>query len=181
MKGPDWNAWIKSEEKCKSWLDNYIKKNMIKKGGLTSSLYLKKASHNLDFANWLKEKHKKEIPDLFGEERFYDWAINAYYYVFYHSSLALLSLKGYSSKSHYATLCFIIYHYYHKTRHLKKEDIGLMHQSINKEDIEMIAKTKSLRERASYDVSALFEEKLVENAKNNAVYFFNKIKRIAEE
>ena len=53
---------------------------MLRENKLAKELHLRKAKHNLDFANWLKEKHKRELPELFGDERFYDWVINAYYY-----------------------------------------------------------------------------------------------------
>jgi uncharacterized protein (UPF0332 family) len=178
MKKPDWKAWLENEKLCKKWLNFYIKKGMLRLDVLGKELYLKKAKHNLDFANWIKEKHKDEIPKLFGEERFYDWIINAYYYSIYHATLALISVKKLASKSHNATLCAVILFYYHKQKILKEEDIELIKESIDKEDIEIIAKTKDLRERASYDVSANFELILTEKAKNNAVYFLNKVKSI---
>ncbi|RLJ05496.1 MAG: hypothetical protein DRP18_02960 [Candidatus Aenigmatarchaeota archaeon] len=180
MKLLDWRKWTKDKKLCREWLNGYIKKGTLRKIKLSKELYLKKAIHNLDFANWVKEKHNDELPELFGEERFYDWVINAYYYAIYHAALALISAKGYSSKSHNATLCAVIWFYYHQQRKLDEEDIELIKETIDREDIEIITETKDLRERASYDVSVSFEFRLVEKAKNNAVYFINKVKKILE-
>ncbi len=180
MKLPNWRDWVKSKRLCKRWLNDYIKKGVLRKTRLSKELYLKKAKHNLDFANWVKEKHNNELSELFGEERFYDWVINAYYYAIYHAALALISAKGFASKSHNATLCAVIWFYYHQHKKLNEKDIELIKESIDKEDIEIITKTKDLRERASYDVSASFELRLVEKAKNNTVSFINKVKKILE-
>ena len=69
-----------------------------------------------------KKTNENELKELF-DENFYDWTINIYYYAVYHSSLALVSLLSYKSKSHMATLCFIIHHYYHNRNKLKEEHI----------------------------------------------------------
>lgn len=178
MKAPNWEGWLKDENICKTWLDHYIQKGMLRKTRLSPSDYMRKAQHNIDFANWLNEKHKEELPRLFGDEKFYDWVISGYYYAIYHASLALISSKDYTSKSHYATLCLIIWCFHHETKHLDKKDITLLHSTMNKEDIEIIAETKELREKASYGVSGNFELRLVDKSKGNAIYFLNKAREI---
>jgi len=178
MKLPDCNEWIRNSKLCRQWLESYVKRGILKKSNLRSILYLNKSRHNLDFANWIREKHKEEIPRLFGNERFYDWVINAYYYSVYHAALALIAEKGFSSISHNATVCAVIWFYYHQRKVLDKKDIEIIKDSINKEDIDIITKTKDLRERASYDVSSTFESGLSEIARNNAVYFLSKAKTI---
>ena len=52
---------------------------------------LRRTDHNLTFANWIIEKHKDEIPTVFGGDNFYDWVISIYYYAIYHAALALMS------------------------------------------------------------------------------------------
>ncbi len=180
MRAPNWENWLKNKDDCKTWLDYYLKKGMLRKARLSQKDYLHKAQHNIDFANWVDEKHKDELPKLFGEERFYDWVISGYYYAIYHASLALISSKGHTSKSHYATLCAIIWFFHHENKHLDEEDIELLHHTMNKEDIEIIAETKELRERASYGVSGNFESSLVKKSRENAVYFLNKIREILQ-
>ncbi|MDI6738054.1 MAG: hypothetical protein QME12_06090 [Nanoarchaeota archaeon] len=178
MKEPDWKRWVEDKQLCKRALQAYIKRRALRKPLLTADIYFRKARHNLDFANWLKDKHKDEIPMLFGNDRFYDWCISAYYYAIYHAALSLISARSYSSKSHNATLCATIWFYYHQQKHLEKGDIELIGTAVNKGDIRLIAETKSIRERASYDASANFEFVLVERAKRNAVYFLNKVRDI---
>jgi len=156
---------------------------MLRRRSLKPEEYLKKALHNLDFANWVYEKHKTEIKELFGEERFFDWVIVIYYYAIYHAALALIASKGLFSKSHLATLNALILHFYHEKK-IEKEDIEVVVESISKglekEDIETVAETKELRERASYGASYEFEESLVETARKNAIKFIEKVRNILE-
>jgi uncharacterized protein (UPF0332 family) len=175
MKKPNWKIWLKDKKECKSWLDTYIRKKILKKVSDESKLHIKRADHNLIFANWIIEKHKDEIPEVLGEN-FYDWVISIYYYAIYHSALALMSKEGYSSKNHSATLAFLIYHNYHLKKVIKKEDIELIASSLNKEDIEIIGASKELREKACYDVHELFEKRLAEQIREQSVDFANKIK-----
>lgn len=178
MKKPDWKIWLKDKKECKFWLDNYIRKKILKKSSDDSRLHLRRVDHNLTFANWIIDKHKDEIPVVFGADTFYDWVINIYYYGIYHAALALMSKEGFTSKNHSATLCFLIYHHYHLQNALDKEDVELIASSLNREDIEMIGSSKELREKACYDVHELFERKLAENIREQAVDFANKIKSL---
>jgi|SRR3989344_2147646 len=181
MKKPDWKIWIKDKKETEIWLKRYFKKEILKKSVDDSSLYLRRAEHNLSFAGWLIEKHNKEIPEIFGKENFYDWVINIYYYAIYHASLALISREKYESKSHLATLSFLIYYHYHLQNSLNKRDIDLIVSSLNKEDIETLGFSKELREKASYNVHESFERELVINTRKQAIDFINKIKSILEE
>src|SRR3989344_2635130 len=83
MRKPDWKLWLKDKRECKFWLDSYIRKNILKKSANESRLHLKRTDHNLTFANWIIEKHKDEIPEVFGGDNFYDWVISIYYYAIY--------------------------------------------------------------------------------------------------
>src|SRR3989338_8527097 len=174
MKKPDWNLWMEDKKECTLWLENYMKKGMLKKSKDESKLHIKKADHNLNFANWILEKHKDEIPNYFGNDTYYDWVIDIFYYTIYHAALALVSREGYKSKSHSATLCFLIHFHYHKTKSLAREDVELVASSLNKEDIEIVGMSKELREKASYDVHESFEKKLAEQIREQVVNFSNK-------
>ncbi len=180
MKSPDWRVWMKDEKECESWLISYIRKKILRKSKDESQLYLKKTDHNLNFANWVLDKHDDEIPKIFNEN-FYDWVINIYYYAVYHAALALMSKEGYNSKNHSATLCFLIYHHYHLQNAINKEDVEFIASSLEKEDIEIIGDSKELRERASYNIHELFEKKLAEQIHEKAVNFINKIKILLKE
>ena len=180
MRKPNWKQWLKDKKDCKSWLNYYLKKKILRKSTNESKLHLKKTDHNFNFANQVLEKHKDEIPEIFGEETFYDWIVTIYYYAIYHASLALVSKEGYKSKNHSATLCFLMYHHYHLQKSINKEDVELIASSLTKEDIKTIGSSKEIREKACYDVHESFERKLAEYVHEQAVNFVNKIKSLLE-
>jgi len=151
---------------------------ILRKCSDESRLHLKRVDHNLTFANWIIEKHKDEIPEVFGGDNFYDWVISIYYYAIYHAALALMSKEGYTSKNHSATLAFLIYHHYHSQKALDKEDVELIASSLGVEDIEILGVSKELREKACYDVHEHFEKRLAEQNRRQAVDFANKIKML---
>ena len=177
MQSPNWKVWLNDKKECEIWLKRYTNKKVLIKSHDESKLHLKKTEHNLNFANWLFDRHRDSIQEFFGDEKFYDWVVSIYYYAVYHSALALVSNKKHKSISHSASLCFLIYYYYHK-KQLEKEDIEIAANSLNREDIETIGIAKELRERASYNVHEIFEEKLADNARREALNFINKVKAI---
>lgn len=181
MRKPDWKLWLKDKNECKSWLDSYIDKRILKKVSDQSRLHIKRTDHNLTFANWIVDKHQHEIPEVFGDDNFYDWAISIYYYAIYHSALALMSKEGYTSKNHSATLAFLIYHHYHSQKALEKEDVELFASSLDREDIEALGASKELREKACYDVHESFEKRLADQTREQAVDFANKIKLLLKQ
>ena len=177
MKKPDWKIWIEDKKECKLWLNNYIKKKILRKCKDESILHLKKTDHNLNFAGWIFEKHKNKA-EIFEDDRYYDWVINIYYYAIYHAALALLNKEGYNSKNHSATLCFLIYHNYHQQKAFDMEDVELIASSLSKEDIETIGSSKELREKACYDIHESFEQRLAVQIREQAINFINKIKEL---
>ncbi len=81
----------------------FITKKQIKKIDNNLELvksHLKKARHNLEFYK-LNKEHRE----------FNDWLIVILYYSLYHSALALITNKNYSSKNHYATILILIKEY----------------------------------------------------------------------
>ena len=151
---------------------------MLRKDPMKPERYMSKATHNMDFSNWLLKKHKDEIPELFGKETFYDWVITGYYYAIYHSAMALIATKRLSSKSNSATLAAVILHFYHEKK-IEKKDVeiiaGIAQNYIDEKDIETVVDSKSMRERASYGVGYEFDEALVNTAKSNASRFIEKV------
>ncbi|MFH1289828.1 MAG: HEPN domain-containing protein [Nanoarchaeota archaeon] len=165
----NWEKWLEDKEECEDSFKRYLEKGMIKteeeKTNLSKS-HMKKSDGNIGFANYLLE-----------EKKFYDWVIVGCYYAAYHASLALLAIKGYSSKNHYATLCGLIKLYYDKD--LDKEDIELVAKaSIEKEEISYFAEAKEKRETASYGVSEEFNKNEAISLKEKTINFVNKARRI---
>lgn len=162
------------KQECEEAFEEYLKEGIIKKEeeeeNLTKS-HIKKVDYNLDFIN-----------SLLKQKKFYDWVIVGCYYAIYHSSLALLSTKGYSSKNHLATLCALIYLYYKKNEdNLDKGDIELIAKSsIDKEEVTYFVEAKNKRETASYGVSGEFDKNEAEKLKIKTILFANKVKQILE-
>ena len=183
MKKPDWTAWVEDKKECLKWNRLYLKKGMLRRGSLKPRNYLKKSLHNLDFANWIYDKHKYEIKDFFEGESFFDWVIVIYYYAVYHGALALLASKNLSSKSHMATLNALILNFYHENE-IEKKDVEVVADSISKslekEDIKIFAGSKDLRERVSYGAGYNFEESLVKSSKKDVISFIEKVRSILE-
>ena len=95
-----WEIWLKSEERREKDFQRYLNSKKIKKETEIKELvqgHINKADHNLKFVRSTLEL-----------KEFNDWAIVSAYYAIYHASLALCSLKGYSTKDHYATLLILI-------------------------------------------------------------------------
>lgn len=173
-----WEKWIENKEECKQAFEEYLKEGTIKqeeeKEDLTKS-HKKKSDYNLDFIN-----------NLLNKKKFYDWVIVGCYYAIYHASLALLSVKGYSSKNHLATLCALIHFYYEEPedeeeKKLNKEDIELVAKiSLDKEKVVYFVEAKNKRETASYGVSEEFSKNEAEKLKVKTIIFVNKVKEILE-
>ncbi len=115
---------------------------------------------------------------LLKNNKFFDWAIIGLYYSVYHAGLALLSNRGFSSKNHNATLCFLIKNF----SEFSKEEIELIDDlQIKQEEIEFYSGLKEERQKASYSTSLLFNKEKVEELKEKSILLINKIKSILEK
>lgn len=126
----------------------------------------------------LKSENNLRFVAIVTKERFFDWALTGCYYTCYHSALALIQAKGYTSKSHLATICVIIKEFYKKE--LTKEDIEILSHFLDYEDVLFYVETKNKREDATYSTKLLFDKKEVERSRIQATMFVNKIKDILE-
>lgn len=110
---------------------------------------------------------------------FYDWSITGCYYACYHSALALILTKGYSSKNHLATLCVLIKEFYKKE--LSKEDLEILANFLDYQDVLFYVESKNKREDATYSTKTKFDKKEVEQLRVKAVMFISKVKEIINE
>jgi len=102
--------------------------------------------------------------------------------------ISIIEYKGYSSKSHLATLCALINLYCKEPKEgdgeekkLSKEDIELVAKiSLDKEEVTYFVEAKNKRETASYGISGEFTKSEAENIKIKTVLFVNKVKEILE-
>jgi len=145
--------------------NSYIQKKLLqKKSSDLVKAHISKSDNNLEFVNFLLEN-----------ERFPDWQIVGLYYSVYHAVLALLSKKGFSSKDHNATLCFLIKNF----SEFSKEEIELIDNlQIKREEIEFYSGLKEERQKASYSTSLLFDKEKVQELREETILLINKIKTI---
>ena len=143
-------------------LNFFLTKKHIKKIPENKELvksHLKKARHNLEFYQ-LNKKHDK----------FNDWLIVTLYYALYHSALALITNKRFSSKNHYATILILIKEY-----SITKEEVQLLNElSINKEDAELYTQLKDDRHDASYATNIKFDNQTIRDYESKVNEFINK-------
>jgi len=149
-------------------IDFFIAKKQIKKIEENKDLvksHIKKARHNLEFFKLNK-----------GQSKFNDWLIVTLYYALYHSALALIVNKGYSSKNHFATILILIKEY----SITRDEAILLNELSINKNDAELYTNLKKDRHNASYVTKTKFNQETIEDYENKVLDFINKTEEILE-
>ncbi len=127
--------------------------------------HLKKARHNLEFYKLNKQYNK-----------FNDWLIVTLYYALYHSALALITNKNYSSKNHYATILILIKEYA-----ITKDEANLLNDlSISKEDAELYTSLKDDRHDASYATDVKFDQEAIIDYENKVLDFINKTEELIQ-
>ena len=128
--------------------------------------HIKKARHNLEFFKLNKR-----------QSEFNDWLIVSLYYALYHSALALIVNKNYSSKNHYATILILIKEY-----SLSQKEIILLNElSINKNDAELYTNLKKDRHDASYVTQIKFNQETIKNYEDKVLDFINKTEENLEQ
>ncbi len=149
-------------------IKNYLKHKILVKQEIDEKEingHIAKSEHNAEF-----------VKDTFNSG-YSDWAIVGCYYAAYHTALALILRKGFSSKNHDATLCILIKEYYNKE--LSSSDIELLNKVyLNNEDILFYVKSKEEREKASYSSQIIFDKKNVEDLRLKTLEFVSKAKII---
>jgi uncharacterized protein (UPF0332 family) len=127
--------------------------------------HLKKARHNLEFYKMNKKQHV-----------FNDWLIVILYYSLYHTALALITNKNYSSKNHYGTILILIKEY-----GITREEAELIDElSISKRDAELYTQLKEDRHDASYATTIRFGNQAVSRYENDILEFINKAEELLQ-
>jgi len=180
----DINRLIKNKEYCREVFNFFVKRGVIKKSeDRLFEKYLNKSLNNLEFGNFIFSEHKYSIAEKLKGKSFYDWCIVIYYYAIDHAVLALISRVGFESKNHLSSISALTYIYYFKKNLLDKDDMQFVIDNFNIEerDVEFVAGSKEIRERASYGVDEKFNFVLAENLQEKTVDFVNKCKEILRE
>lgn len=156
------NNYFKDKNLLNKQVEFYVKKKQLNKISKNSELvqaYLAKAKHNLEFFTLNKTQIK-----------FNDWLVVVLYYALYHSALALVANKDFTSKNHTATLLFLIKEY-----NIDIKEAELINElSINKDDAEFYTNLKTDRHNASYATEILFSNKKIEEYHFKVVEFIQK-------
>jgi len=160
------NIYFKDKTKLDEDLKFFEKKQLLKKTDSNISLinaHIDKSKHNMAFFN-------KNSDD----NEFNDWLIVTLYYALYHSALALVTSKNYTSKNHKATLLFLIKHY-----SITEKEAELINDlSIKKEDAELYTSLKKDRHSASYATNTLFTNEKINEYKIKVIEFIQKTEDI---
>ncbi|MFT4305242.1 MAG: DNA-binding protein [Candidatus Woesearchaeota archaeon] len=162
----DINKLFDDKEFLEKELEFFINKKhikIIKENKDLVKSHIKKSRHNLEFYNLNKNYIK-----------FNDWLIVMLYYSLYHSALALITNKNYSSKNHYATILILIKEY-----SITKDEVKLFNElSINKEDAELYTNLKSDRQDASYETDIKFNQEIIKYYEDKVFEFINKTEEL---
>ena len=151
---------ISNKEKLDEYYTNYQNRKLIIKSLDTINLknaHIKKAEHNLEHVDLLLQTSK-----------FNDWILISLYYSLYHTFLALVQNKCYSSKNHNATIVFILKHYVQ----IEINELKLLDKLyVSEEDAKFYMNLKETREKANYSTELNFEN-------SNIVELIEKVKEI---
>lgn len=127
--------------------------------------HLEKARHNLEFVREIHQEYN-------------DWKLIVCYYAAYHAALALTTAKGQVSKSHDATLCLLIMHYYDSG--LTRSDIELLNM-LDAKDLFFYVESKQRREDAQYSTKIKYDTHDVEKIRLKIIAFISKSEAILDE
>ena len=169
MKQYELDKYLNSQELIEKKISEFIEKEIIKIEKLDKEEiqgHLLKSEHNLNF---VKDNIKLN---------YFDWATTGCYYASYHSALALILTRVYSSKNHLATLLVIIKEFYNKG--LNKEDIQTLANLLDYQDILFYVESKNKREDATYSTKTNYTKQEVEQLRIKATFFVSKIKAMIE-
>lgn len=170
MKEYDLQQLLENKSFLHQKIEDFLAKNILisqKLDWTEIKGHLLKSEHNLRF---VQENIKLG---------FIDWSITGCYYSSYHSALALIMTKGYTSKNHLATLCILIREFYQQG--LSQEDIEILSNLLDYQDVLFYVESKNKREDATYSSKIKFTKEEVESLRIKAVLFVSKIKAMIGE
>ena len=128
--------------------------------------HITKAKHNLAF-------YHKNADD----KTFLDWLIVILYYSLYHTALALITHKQYTSKNHHATILVLIKEYA-----ISKQEAQLIEElAISKKDAQLYTQLKEDRHKASYNTTTTFQNTQIHTYHKQTIAFLNKAQEILHQ
>jgi len=186
---PTWRDWMRNEGICFKSVRYFEMHGAIKRLGVSIAKdnvlgHLRKANHNLRLANKIFDMQESNQFDFkyLGETNF-DWVVTVSYYAMYQSCLAALAAVRKIGETHAATVCALVYHYFHKKKRLNEQYlISLDRISVlASQDLQKLVAAKDQREKASYDSSFSTQRGIAQVALTDAKEFVTRIREILEE
>ncbi len=168
MNFKELNRLVKDKEVLKRRINFFMKRGQIRKQSIDREEilgHIEKARNNLSFV--------RDNLDL----NYFDWCVTGCYYTVYHATLSLILSKGYLSKNHNATLLVAIKEFYKKG--IDKKDLDMLNKFyLTFQDLLFYVRSKQRREKASYSTKLNFNKKKVEDMRQEAIDYVNKIEGI---
>jgi hypothetical protein len=154
---PTWEDWVENPRVCEQSLEYFerhgqIKRLNVKQAGDDVVGHLKKALHNLSFANQIFDQNG-QLRRTYSGENYYDWVITISYYSMYQACLSALAAVRKSGENHSASVCALVYHYVHKRKRLNEQYLLALDKirALANQDVQKLVERRFDREKASYD------------------------------
>lgn len=184
-----WRDWLRNARLCNQSMKYFERQGLIRRLGTNVATdnvlgHLRKAYHNLRLANRLFEMHENnQFEFQYEGETNFDWIVTMCYYAMYQACLAALAAVRKTGETHAATVCAMVYHYFHKRKRLNEQYLLALEQvgTLASQDIQKLIASKEQREKVSYDSSFLTQRGIAQAALNDSREFVTKVREILEE
>ena len=186
---PTWRDWIRNASICFRSVSYFENQGAIKR--LQANVakdnvigHLRKANHNLRLANKLFDLQENNQFDFsYDGETNFDWVVTIGYYTMYQFCLAALAAVQKVGENHAATVCALIYYYFHKKKRLNEQYLISLDQigALASQDVQKLVASKEQREKVSYDSSFVTQRAIAQVALTDAREFVAKVREILEE
>ena len=129
-----WRDWLRNARLCNQSMKYFERQGLIRRLGTNVATdnvlgHLRKAYHNLRLANRLFEMHESnQFEFQYEGETNFDWIVTMCYYAMYQACLAALAAVRKTGETHAATVCAMVYHYFHKRKRLNEEYLLALEQ-----------------------------------------------------
>ncbi len=184
-----WRDWLRNARLCNESMRYFEKHGLIQRLGTNVATdnvqgHLRKAYHNLRLANRLFDMHENnQFEFRYEGETNFDWIVTMCYYAMYQACLAALAAVRKTGETHIATVCAMVYHYFHKEKRLNEQYLLALEQvgTLASQDIQKLIASKEQREKVSYDSSFRTQQGIAQAALNDSREFVTKVREILEE
>lgn len=188
-RAPTWEDWVNNPRVCEQSLRYFerhgqIKRLNVKQAGDDVVGHLKKAIHNVSFANQIFDGNQNgQLRTTYSGENYYDWVITICYYSMYQACLSALAAVRKSGENHSASVCVLVYHYVHKRKRLNEQYLLALDRirTLANQDVQKLVERRFDREKASYDTGYTTQVGLAQTALSEARDFVLKVREILED